>query len=123
VAWDGREYPYRLGLANGTASGPVPGLVAWPGTQALAIRAGGRQVTALYAGGCRFAIEGSTVLAEYDGGAPAAVETRLGKGRVVLIGVHPELTGGDGDLLAGWADGMAPGDGSWFVSLLQRLAR
>jgi glutamine amidotransferase-like uncharacterized protein len=123
VSWEGRDYPYALGLARGRAVGPVKGLAPWPTTDRVEIRAGERLVAALYAGGCSLAIDGAVVLATYPDGTPAAVETRLGKGRVLLLGVHPEFAPGDADILAGWADAMRPGDGGWFREIVRLSLR
>jgi glutamine amidotransferase-like uncharacterized protein len=123
VAWQGREYPYALGLARGRASGPVEGLAPWPAAGRVEIRAGGRAVPAVYAGGCALEIDGATVLATYSDGLAAAVEVGLGEGRILLLGVHPEFAGGDTDLLAGWADGAGVGDGAWFLALVEGALR
>ncbi len=123
VSWEDREYPYALGLARGRAIGPVKGLAPWPTTGSVEIRAGGHAVPALYAGGCSLAIDGAAVLATYPDGSAAAIEVRLGKGRVFLCGVHPEFVAADRDLLAGWADGSPPGDGDWLEGLLRDASR
>jgi glutamine amidotransferase-like uncharacterized protein len=123
VSWEGKDYPYDLGLARGRAVGPVKGLAPWPRTERVEVRAGERAVPALYAGGCSLAIEGAKALAHYPDGTPAAIEVALGKGRVILCGVHPELADGDADLLAGWADGVSPGDGAWMKGILRGCLR
>jgi glutamine amidotransferase-like uncharacterized protein len=123
VAWEGRDYPYDLGLARGRAAGPVKGLAAWPACERVEIAAEGRKIPALYAGGCSLSIDGAAVLATYPDGTAAAVRAPCGKGSIVLIGVHPELRAGDKDLLAGWADEAEPGDGSWFVEIVRSCLR
>ncbi len=101
VRWEGAEYRYPLELFDGTANGPVPGLAAWP--QAGPVRlaptaagiAQGLQVIegrdVYYGGGSSF-VGGTSIatLARYPNGSPAVVSCPVGKGEVVLSGVHFE---------------------------------
>jgi glutamine amidotransferase-like uncharacterized protein len=99
--YDDRSYPYPIGLFDGTAKGPVEGLARFPkpGQARLSITAEGRRrgLTALaseplyYSGGpCFVGGTGVEVLARYLDDTPAAIRRTVGKGEIVLIGVHPE---------------------------------
>ncbi len=120
VAWEGRSHPYPLGLFDGTAEGPLPGLAAWPDRAAVRLTpttAGTRRGLAalgrraqLYYGGPR--LLGGTaldVLASYPDGTAAVVSRRVGQGEVVLIGTHPERPepGAGGDEAPAPADAAA----------------
>lgn len=124
VVWEGVRYPYPMGLAKGTATGPVPDLVPWPQAQSVQLTLAGRKTMALYAGGASYTIQGATILARYPNRSTAAVEVRHGKGRLVLTGAHVEFDGEkDADLLDGWATGVQPGDAKLFHALLKRVVR
>jgi glutamine amidotransferase-like uncharacterized protein len=99
--YDGKSYPYPLGLFDGAARGPVAGLARFPtpGQARLSVTAEGRRrgLGALadeplyYSGGpCFVGGVGVEVLARYADDSPAAVRRAVGKGEVVLIGVHAE---------------------------------
>jgi glutamine amidotransferase-like uncharacterized protein len=99
--YDSEVYPYPLGLFDGTARGPIEGLARFPqaGRARLSVTAEGRRrgLAALsgeplyYSGGpCFLGGTGVEVLARYHDGNPAAIGRKVGKGEVILIGVHPE---------------------------------
>lgn len=101
VKYDGKEYPYPLGLFDGTATGPVKGLAAYPerGSTKLVLTEAGIKhgLTSLekaelyYSGGpCFVNGTGVTVLAKYADGSAAVIKRSVGKGEVVLIGGHVE---------------------------------
>ena len=109
VRYDGKDYPYPLGLFDGIAAGPVKGLAAYPkpGTARLTATEAGKKRglgalasrPAYYSGG-PFFLEGSraTVLATYGDGSAAIISRRVGKGEAVLVGAHlerPSLPKGD----------------------------
>ncbi len=108
--YDGITYPYPLGLFDGTADGPVPGLAAFPEVGSATVTttdaAKRRGLTflegqsGLYSGGPRFlGGTGTEVLARYADGSPAAIARRVGKGEIILLGLHFERpvpqSGGD----------------------------
>ena len=108
--YESQSYPYPLGLFDGTAEGPLPGLAQFPkpGSVTLTSTAAGQQRglqfidhhTIYYSGGPRF-IGGTNVevLARYPDGTAAAIARPLGKGDVLLLGAHferpPPTTGND----------------------------
>ncbi|GMU58005.1 MAG: hypothetical protein AMXMBFR33_71510 [Candidatus Xenobia bacterium] len=110
VRYEGKSYPYPVGLFDGVAEGPVAGLAVYPkaGPARLSLTEEGRErglgpidgKSALYGSGPRF-VGGSqvTVLARYHDQSAAVVCRPLGKGEVVLSGVHFErpLEGKDSD--------------------------
>lgn len=103
VEYDGQKYPYPLGLFDGTAKGPLKGLTAYPewGAAKLAVTDAGKKrglealdaAEVAYSGGPCFE-KGTdvTVLAKYADGSAAVVVKPFGKGEVVLLGGHPELS-------------------------------
>jgi len=106
VRYEGITYPYPLGLFDGAADGPVPGLAPYPepGTARLMLTAAGeerglkplRGRDVYYSGGPSFT--GGTrgeVLARYADGSAAAITRPVGKGEIVLIGVHAEIVSDD----------------------------
>jgi glutamine amidotransferase-like uncharacterized protein len=110
VAWEGIDYPYPLGLFDGTAKGPVERLARWPDRGVVRLRATeagtARGLEALsgcdllYYGGAEFVGgTGVTVLATYPGGGAALVACPFGKGEILLTGPHLErpapANGGD----------------------------
>ena len=118
VHYEGKRYPYPLGLFDGSAKGPVPGLAAFPAAgpaRLVPTKAGAARGLAYfdgqdvyYSGGPCF--EGGTdvtVLARFADGTVAAVARSVGKGEVVLVGVHIErpapADGGDGAPPPSWA--------------------
>jgi len=101
VRWEETDYRYPLELFDGTAKGPVPGLAAWP--QAGPVRltttdegiARGLKVIEgrdIYYGGgsCFVGGTGASTLARYPNGSAAVIRFPVGKGEVVLSGVHFE---------------------------------
>jgi glutamine amidotransferase-like uncharacterized protein len=99
--YDGKAYPYPLGLFDGISRGPIQGLARFPnaGSTRVAVTAEGRRrgLTALsdeplyYSGGpCFLAGTNVNTLARYPDGSAAAICRKVGKGEIVLIGVHPE---------------------------------
>ena len=101
VKYDGAEFPYPLGLFNGIAEGPVRGLKPYPemGSVRLKVTPAGekRGLAALgnaecaYGGGPFFHKGTATsVLATYPDGSAAAISRTVGKGELLLLGVHPE---------------------------------
>ncbi len=101
VRYDGIEYPYPLGLFDGVAQGPVPGLAAYPqvGPASLQPTKAGRDLGLgalegrryAYGGGpCFVGGTGVEVLATYADGSAAVVRRTVGKGRIVATGVHFE---------------------------------
>ena len=105
VRYDGRTYPYPLGLFDGVAEGPVAGLAAYPAVGAVRLgiteagRSRGLEELGLrdlgYGGGPRF-IGGSgvTVLARYPDWSAAVIVRAHGAGQVLLSGAHVELAPG-----------------------------
>lgn len=102
VRYDGVNYPYPIGLFDGTAEGPVPGLAVFPkpGTVRLKPTTVGAEQglkslgerDLYFSGGPAFVGgTGVVVLAKYPDGSAAIVRRSVGKGEVVLIGAHPEL--------------------------------
>jgi glutamine amidotransferase-like uncharacterized protein len=99
--YDGEVFPYPLGLFDGTAKGPIEGLARYPkaGQVRLTVTAEGRRrglaplsgEPLYYSGGPCF-LNGTDVeiLARYPDDSPAAISRKVGKGEVVLIGVHAE---------------------------------
>lgn len=110
VRYEGKSYPYPAGLFDGVAEGPVAGLAVYPlaGPAQLSLTSEGRDrglgpidgKFALYGGGPRF-VGGTqvTILARYHDQTAAVVCRPLGKGEVVLSGVHFErpVEGQDSD--------------------------
>jgi glutamine amidotransferase-like uncharacterized protein len=124
--YEGESFPYPLGLFDGTARGPVEGLARFPepGQARLEITHGGKRrglpvaadAAVYYSGGPCFvggtAIE---VLARYHDGSAAAVARKVGRGEVILIGVHSERPARDGDR----DDAPPPEDaGAWLEGLI-----
>jgi glutamine amidotransferase-like uncharacterized protein len=88
----------------------VPGLNLWPGNQVLAgpdddfghvvpVRCMGKTNWLYYAGGVYFffypndpAMAAYSAVAFYANGAPAALEFQFHRGRVAVIGLHPEAS-------------------------------
>lgn len=106
VRYDGKTYPYPLGLFDGVANGPVPGLAPYPepGTARLTLTAAGEKRglkplagrNVYYSGGPSFSGgTGTEVLARYADGSAAAIARPVGKGEIVLIGVHAEIVSDD----------------------------
>jgi glutamine amidotransferase-like uncharacterized protein len=102
VTWEGENYPYPLGLFRGATVGPE--IYPWPlyGIVELElnlehpINAGGAQEAwvLLYGGGHFEAAEGQemAVVARYkETKQPAIITFSYGRGRVLLLGVHPEI--------------------------------
>lgn len=100
VRWGKARYPYPVGWW-GVVEGPIPGLAPWPSSSPVRVtptpsgkqrglgRAAGKAV--LYRGGGRFlGAKAGEVLARYPDGTAAVVARRVGKGEVVLSGVHFE---------------------------------
>lgn len=120
VVWEGSAFPYPLRLVAGKATGPLADLAPWPSSAGVTLSLGRREAVALYAGGSAFEVAGAQVLARYPDGSAAIVR----KGRMILTGAHVEFAAAtDRDLLAGWADGVAPGDGALFRDLLAQLRK
>jgi glutamine amidotransferase-like uncharacterized protein len=109
VRYEDKKYPYPLGLFDGTAVGPVSGLPPFPkpGACRLKVTEAGKKRglekladrDCYYCGGPYFA-DGTNVqvLATYPDGSAAAIVRPVGKGEIVLIGVHlerPEPAAGD----------------------------
>jgi glutamine amidotransferase-like uncharacterized protein len=103
VVWEGSWVAYPLNLFNGTAEGPLAGLPAWPeaGTANVARVDGAHPLQAsgalavYYQGGGAFVprdVEDVTPLLRYADGSLAALALETGAGRVVLSGVHLEIT-------------------------------
>jgi glutamine amidotransferase-like uncharacterized protein len=103
VKYDGQSYPYPLGLFDGAAVGPVKGLAAYPewGAAKLTTTDAGKKRGLEVLDGAEVAYSGGpcfekgtdvTVLARYADGSAAAVSRPVGKGEVVLLGGHPELS-------------------------------
>lgn len=101
VRWEGATYPYPLALFDGTAEGPLEGLATWPASCPVRVRPtdeGKRRGLAtlegldvLYYGGPRLVGgSGVEVLATYPDGSAALVARRVGKGEVLLSGIHLE---------------------------------
>jgi glutamine amidotransferase-like uncharacterized protein len=108
--YDGAVYPYPVGLFDGTAEGPIAGLAAFPQRGSVLItatEAGKRRGLAvieghpaLYSGGPRFVGgTGVEILGRYPDISAAAIARTVGKGEIVLLGMHferpPPNVGGD----------------------------
>jgi glutamine amidotransferase-like uncharacterized protein len=104
--YESKSYPYPLGLFDGTASGPIKGLAPFPkaGEAKLSVTEKGEQrglsllsnKPLYYSGGpCFLGGTDVNVLARYSDGSPAAITRKIGKGEVVLIGVHVERPVGE----------------------------
>ncbi|MDA1195097.1 MAG: BPL-N domain-containing protein [Planctomycetota bacterium] len=128
VRWQGDWFPYPVGLFDGEAHGPVPGLAEWPaaGAVRVAVSAQGRARglgalsthDVMYYGGGSFS--GGTevqVLAEYPDGTPAIVSRKVGRGELVLSGVHVER---DPRTALDASEGPAVGAGRLLGALLGR---
>jgi hypothetical protein len=112
VRYEGVEYPYPLALFDGTADGPVAGLPVYPayGPCRVKVTEAGHRLgleelsrrTLLYGSGPRF-VGGTdvSVLLTYSDGTAAAIAKSVGKGQVVAIGVHMEVSAPDSDPPAG----------------------
>ena len=102
VRYAGGVYPYPVRLFDGAACGPVPGLAPFPepGEARITPTSAGRKrgleaVTAHYSGGpCFVGGTAATVLATYPDGSAAAISRPVGRGEVVLVGVHLEIDHG-----------------------------
>jgi glutamine amidotransferase-like uncharacterized protein len=101
VRYEGKNYLYPIGLLDGTAHGPIKGLAAFPDTcpvrLTVATEGKSRGVAAvakqkfMYGGGpCFLGGTGVVVLASYQDGSSAIVARKVGKGEVILVGVHLE---------------------------------
>ena len=105
VKYDGITYAYPVGLFDGVAEGPVQGLAAFPTPGRATLGARGDALQRLAEGDCYYSggpcFRGgtrATTLATYADGSAAAVQRKVGKGDVILLGVHPERpVGGDED--------------------------
>lgn len=109
--YDGVTYPYPIGLFDGVAQGAIPGLAVFPkpGSVAVTVTIAGqrRGLGDLTGHACYFSggpcfVGGSQlqILATYPDKSPAAVSRSVGKGEVILLGMHverpaPEIGGDD----------------------------
>lgn len=105
VKWQGGAFDYPLDLFHGNAIGPIDTLAVWPdyAMTKLSMNLNNSinqfepaKEEMLYWGGPVFEPAPGTkidTLASYDGfyGRPAIVNFNYGKGRVLLIGPHPEI--------------------------------
>ena len=102
VRWEGESYPYSLKLFLGTAAGPE--IYSWPhyGMAKLEMNPehpinadeGKEESMLLYGGGYFVPASGQKIdiVATYEQtDHPAIITFSYGKGRVVLLGVHPEI--------------------------------
>lgn len=102
VAWEGERYPYPLGLFHGEAVGPE--IYPWPryGMAELGMdpehpinaKESQEEWILLYGGGHFVADENQEmeVVARYkQTGQPAIITLSYGQGKVLLLGVHPEI--------------------------------
>ena len=99
--YEGDTFAYPLGLFDGIAKGPIEGLARYPkaGSVQLTVTPEGRRrglgllasEPAYYSGGPCF-LKGTSIeiLAHYPDGSPAAISRKVGKGEIVMIGVHAE---------------------------------
>jgi glutamine amidotransferase-like uncharacterized protein len=105
VTYEGVSFPYPVGLFDGAAVGPVPGLARFPtfGTATLTPTGAGRtrglgvlagREVAFGGGPCFVGGTGVMVLATYPDGSAAVISRRIGRGEVILIGAHPEVPAG-----------------------------
>lgn len=110
--YEGTLYPYPIGLFDGTAKGPIPGLAIFPqpGSVTVTVTEAGKRrgLDAIAGHACYFSggpcfAGGSNVevLAEYPDKSAAAISRTVGKGEVILLGMHaerpaPEVSGDDG---------------------------
>ena len=101
VRYDERDYPYPIGLFDGTAVGPVPKLAAFPkpGSAKWTATDAGKKIglealgenEIYYSGGpCFVGGTNATVLARYHDGSAAAISKPVGKGDIILLGAHLE---------------------------------
>lgn len=99
--YDNVIYPYPVGLFDGTAEGPIAGLAVFPepGSVTVAVTAAGKRRgmtsieghSAYYSGGPRFVGgSGVEVLAKYPDNSAAAIARTVGKGEIILLGMHFE---------------------------------
>lgn len=101
VKYDEQDYPYPLGLYDGTATGPVPKLERFPkpGSVKLTVTEAGKKMGfeelnnrfIYYSGGPCF--EGGTgivVLAQYPNGSAAIINRPVAQGEIIRIGRHIE---------------------------------
>lgn len=101
VVWEGKRYPYPLGLFQGAVVGPE--IYPWPHYGMVELELTEQPINAglpreewvlLYGGGHFEPAEGQEVevVARYrETGWPAAIAFSYGQGRVLLLGVHPEI--------------------------------
>ena len=110
VRWARESLAYPLGLFDGTAEGPIEGLAIWPAAGPARVNTtdAGRKrglaklegATFYYQGGPRFTGgTGAEVLATWADGTAALIARRVGKGELLLTGLHlerpPPADGGD----------------------------
>ena len=105
IEWEGQTFPGELDLFEGTASGALSVIRAWPGYCMTSISLNGfnpitryqrSKLTTMYFGGPSFRPDaGKTMdtIATWDlaGNTPAIITVTYGNGRVLLVGPHPEI--------------------------------
>ncbi len=101
VKYDGKEYPYPIGIFDGVAIGPVKDGAPFPkpGSFKLTLTENGKKrgldtlegLETYYSGGPFFK-EGTKTktLATYPDGSAAVISRTVGKGELILIGTHIE---------------------------------
>lgn len=96
VVWNGERFPYPLGLFDGAAVGPRNN---YPEPSSAEVTFTGAGVAAGYPAKATYYFNGGssfrggtdvTVLGRYADGSPAMISRPIGKGRIVLLGFHPE---------------------------------
>lgn len=101
VKYEGKQYPYPIGIFDGVAIGPVKGGASFPkpGAFKLTLTEEGKkrgldllpQVETYYSGGPFFQEGTRTItLATYPDGSSGLLSRAVGKGELILCGVHVE---------------------------------
>ncbi len=131
IIWEGGTYEYPLAIFPGIADGPIVEIAPWPQYKMCRINLSTRNhpitkgqpssFSVMYYGGPWFHVPAKSridILATYAvNGKPAIVTYSFGKGKVFLIGVHPEFEeGSDRDGVA-WDDDLHDEESEWPLML------
>lgn len=106
IHFEKKQVSHSLNLISATAKGPLPDLTCGHGydktvfaTNSVSLQYSDNSLCNMhYSGGCTFIVNDQSheVLAKYETlNLPAAIRFTFGKGKVTLIGVHPESSPAD----------------------------